>query len=386
MIEKPLKIQKFLREDGSMSDLKDDPYKLKINTGTEGRRILFKYNQIKSDLSLDIVQEARGLILDRKNNWEVLSFPFKKFFNYGEDYAASIDWDTAKVFEKCDGTCSVLYHYDNEWKMHTLGTVEGEGPVHVDDLISVPFDGTFSDLFFYSWNQVYGKDKLEGLNENFVYVFELMTPYNIVVKEHKNYKLKLLAVRNRNTLNEYDLERFSDQFDIPHVYDFSDPNIDELKNSLGNFQPDEEGYVVCDKDFNRIKLKNPDYVMRHKMRDSVISRKNGVLEVVLNEEEDDFISTFPDLKSDIKDVKSSLQKLISFLENKYESFDGQHVDPQDSEERKEFALKVKENVPHSMQGYMFQRLTSSKNFEEIVKNDRTDSVSESIKFFNNNVT
>lgn len=379
----PLEIQKFLRRDGTMSDLKSDPYNLKINTDSEGRRIVFKYNQIKSDLSLDIVQEARGLILDRKNDWEVVSFPFPKFFNYGESFAVDIDWKTAQVFEKLDGTCSVLYYFDGEWVMHTLGTVEGEGPVHVDDLLSIPFDGTFFDLFFYTWNEVYGEEKLEELNEDFVYVFELMTPYNIVVKEHKEYKLSLLAVRDLNTLDEIPLSNFEDRFYTPERFSFDDLSVETLEESLEKLPPDEEGYVVCDANFKRIKLKNPAYVVRHKMKDSAINKKNGVLEIVLDERDDDFVSTFPDLKEDVDDIKKKINTVIDYLDKMFGEFEGSSVNPDDSQERKEFALKVKDQIPQTLRGYMFEKMTSGRNFEDIIKDSRVDKVAQSIRAVQN---
>lgn len=106
IIEKPLEIQKFLRTDGNtLGDLKQDPYKLSINVGPDRRRVCFKYNQIKSDMGLRIPKEARGLILDRQNDWEVVSYALPKFFNAAENEAATIDWESAEVFEKMDGSC-----------------------------------------------------------------------------------------------------------------------------------------------------------------------------------------------------------------------------------------------------------------------------------------
>lgn len=380
---KPLKIQTFLRDGGTLKELREEPYNLKINADSDKRRILFKYNQIESDMSLQICEEARGLILDSKNDWEVISFPFLKFFNYGESHASDIDWNSARIWEKMDGSCSVLYHYENEWVMHTLGTVEGEGDVHVDDLISTPFGGTFSDLFFYTWDKVYGKEKLNQLNEDYIYVFELMTPYNVVVKEYDELKLTLLAVRNRKTLNEVDVLSFEDEFNVPELFDFNNPSLDDLLSSLDRFPPDDEGYVVCDSEYNRIKIKNPDYLILHKMKDNAVNRKNGILEIILNEKDDDLMSRFPNMKEDIIEIKSDLKSLLNFLEESYESFNGSDVDPEDSDERKRFALKVQSEIPTSMRSYMFTKLTSdeSTDFESLVKDSRVDKVASALNSF-----
>src|ERR1035437_3404382 len=64
---------------------------------------LFKYNQISSPFGEEIVREARGIILDKDKGWSVVAMGFSKFANYGESYAAKIDWSSAEVQEKVDG-------------------------------------------------------------------------------------------------------------------------------------------------------------------------------------------------------------------------------------------------------------------------------------------
>lgn len=67
--------------------------------------LLFKYSQIDSPMSNPIVQECRGIILDKDNNWNIVSYPYKKFFNAEEPNASVINWETANVYEKLDGCC-----------------------------------------------------------------------------------------------------------------------------------------------------------------------------------------------------------------------------------------------------------------------------------------
>ena len=83
--------------------LTSEPYHLKIKS--DGDYYIFNYNQILSDFSLDICKEARGLIIDCDLN-RVVCRSFNKFFNYGEKYAAEIDWPTARIQEKLDGCFS----------------------------------------------------------------------------------------------------------------------------------------------------------------------------------------------------------------------------------------------------------------------------------------
>lgn len=74
------------------------PYNL--NIVRDDNYIMFKYNQIASDFSLDIVKESRGVIFDERN-WKVVCQPFNKFFNYNEPNAAEINWSKdLKITEK----------------------------------------------------------------------------------------------------------------------------------------------------------------------------------------------------------------------------------------------------------------------------------------------
>lgn len=36
------------------------------------------------------MRECRAIILDRDNDWKVVSYPYNKFFNYGEKWADPI--------------------------------------------------------------------------------------------------------------------------------------------------------------------------------------------------------------------------------------------------------------------------------------------------------
>ena len=71
-----------------------------IRTSHDGSRVCFKYSS-GADFSDPIVCEARGIIIDL-DEMDVVCRPFDKFFNVQEQYAAEIDWDTARVLEKID--------------------------------------------------------------------------------------------------------------------------------------------------------------------------------------------------------------------------------------------------------------------------------------------
>jgi len=75
-------------------------------------------------MEFPIVRECRGIILDSKNGWQVVAFPYKKFFNHGEPFASEIDWTTAKIFEKIDGSLASVYWYDQKWHVASSSVPE----------------------------------------------------------------------------------------------------------------------------------------------------------------------------------------------------------------------------------------------------------------------
>jgi len=97
------------------------------------------------------------------------------------------------------------------------------------------------------------------LDEYKYYTFELCTPWNRNTVIYPNSLIKLLAIVDSNTLLEQDinepkLEVFEPEFEtvnnLEEVYSLISKNDDPLDN---------EGYVVVDKNFNRVKVKNPKY-------------------------------------------------------------------------------------------------------------------------------
>ena len=325
-----LKIQTYLKTHGLGKTVED--FKLILKQYDDGK-ILLKYNQIESDFSKEEVKECRGLILE-KNTYDVISMNFKKFFNYGEVYQDKIDWDSALITEKIDGSLICLYSYNNKWFTSTSGMAEGEGEVN-----NKP-DLTFKDLF---WNTLkkYKEFNIKNLNESLIYIFELTTPYNIVVTPHKESSLTLLTIRNKISLEEEKkeyLEVYSKLLGIPlvKIFDFKNKNIQVLLNTFENMPYYEEGYVVVDKFFNRIKLKNPKYLVVHRVKGR--TAEHHILDVIKLNELDEYISTLPERKDELLILKEKYDILLVKL--KYFWSELEKPKNLTKEERKNYAQKV----------------------------------------------
>ncbi len=96
-----LEIQKLLREHG-LDKVKE---MLVLEVKERDNLVLLKYNTLGADWTQSALYDCRGIILDRDDNWNVVAYPYRKFFNIGEGYCAKLDWDNTIVFDKADGCC-----------------------------------------------------------------------------------------------------------------------------------------------------------------------------------------------------------------------------------------------------------------------------------------
>jgi hypothetical protein len=320
-----LLVQDYLKNH-SLEDLKAE-YFIKYKRHTKyANLVLLKYDQLNSDLSLDICQECRSLILDENTGWHAVCFPYKKFFNYGEDTKIpNIDWKSASVQEKCDGSYCGLYQYNGEWHVSSSGVPDGETSVG-----EFPF--TFRELFWKVWKEL--GYNLEPLSPYHVYMFELMTPYNQVVVNITKNRLALHGIRNMNTMQEENAQYWAKfyGFDSPTVFPFA--SLQDAIAATKAIKPtDGEGFVVCDKNFNRIKIKSEDYVRASHMKDSVGASMRSVIEVFQKNEVSEVLAYLPQYKGLFDEVAQRYVNLEVEVQLIYD--DAKILDTQ-----KDFALAV----------------------------------------------
>jgi T4 RnlA family RNA ligase len=327
-----LRVIEYIKSDGLAKAIEN--YKLKAKV--YDKKILLKYDQIESDMSSEIVKDCRGLILER-DTWNVMSMSFRKFFNHGETNADKVDWNSAVILEKLDGTMIQVYYdwHKDKWFAGTTGMAEGEGEVNNK------MGTTFNQLFWETLEK-YSFD-VNKLHKGFTYVFELTTPYNIVVKPHGESSVTLLTIRDNEILKEFrydELVAVSQYFGLPVVksYDLNNPNVDELINTFKDMPWSEEGYVVVDKEFNRVKIKNPAYVAVHHLKSK--TAEHNILTIVKSNEIEEFAATFPERREELYKLKKNYDALITKLITAWmELFDNRPKDDSASE-KKQFAFSV----------------------------------------------
>ena len=302
--------------------LTSPPYSLSIKR--KDTRILFKYSQIESDFSLDIVKEARGLILEDKT-WKVICYPFNKFFNFGEEYADNIDWESAVVETKEDGSLIKIYFYNDEWKVATNGTIDAEDA----ELQSGPYKN-FKQLFDAAAEKCHFD--FSKLNRYFTYCCEICSEFNIIICPQSEIRLIHIGTRNNRTFQEVETD-----IGIPHPQKYALSSLEDCIAMAKTFDFTKEGFVVKDKNYNRIKVKSEDYVRVHRLANNGSMTEERAIELIRANELDEFFTYFPHYKEYIGRIKAKIAALSYTIDK---DISRARVIKENSSSRKDFAAWV----------------------------------------------
>ncbi len=268
--------------------------------------LMFSYSQIDSPMKERIVQECRGIILDQSRDWAVVSRPYDKFFNLGEPLAAPIDWPSARVYEKLDGSLMTLYHHVGTWHVASSALPDAGGSVHGYTGVS-----SFAELFWREWNRLgYTLPTDPGI----CYMFELMTPHNRVVVPHTQSSIVLHGARELASGQEITPEQATNGWEIVQTHSLA--SADACLAAANLLPPMEhEGYVACDQHFNRVKIKSPKYVAIAYAKDGYGPR--SIINMIRQNEGEEFLSYFPELRPDYDAIHEKYRALLATIREAY---------------------------------------------------------------------
>jgi len=300
---------------------------------------------IFADKTDPITCACRGAVVEKVgNHFFLAAYAFDRFFNLGEFGAVDIDWDTATVYEKYDGSLIKLFWHETQWVVSTSGSVGGAGDVDGHNT-------TFEQLFWDTWR--YMHYNLSDLEKDLCYVFELCTPKNHIVVSYEEPMLRLLAVRDsENGFEELPLENFRRYFWLAQSFNFGAETVVDAVNARG---ANHEGFIVCDANGNRIKVKSSLYVQLHRLKGN---GSPDFSELFLNGDLEEFLLHFPQYTTEFETHTISLEtwaKLVDWVCTEFAEL------PQ-----KEFALKVLEVAPTVQAAAFGVRSGKFANFGEFV--------------------
>lgn len=369
-----LLVQKYL-ETHSFKELQEQ-HGVYASFSKSGHKFSVNYDQIEAKESDPLSQETRGLILAAKDgrsftsqavtvngrlNYDhitpgetaILAYPMKRFFNYGQGSAVTIDWadPNLAILEKLDGTLCIVYFdpFTHQWCVATRSVSEAD--LFMDNGIF-----TFRTLFEKALFDTVGlpfEEYASKLDNEITYCFELTTPYNRIVVYYPNNEVTLLSAREILyetdqwgekcvSLEELDIS-IVDSFGVPKVKSYVHKTMDELVTWVSSLNPMEHEGVVIKTPLGRVKVKNAGYVAYNRVRDTLGASERNVVEIILAEKDDDVIPFLPDeIVKNLQKIKAGVQVAIRVHDEAYQKAKSQ-ADAEKPGDKKTFAILVTQN-------------------------------------------
>lgn len=299
--------------------LSAEPFFLRIKK--EDGFVIFNYNQLSSDFNNELVREARGIIF-REGEWEVpVCHAFDKFGNYEESYVPDIDWKSAKISEKIDGSIMKLWWHNGTWHVSTNANIDAEKA----DVPDIRKD-TFAQLFWDGVLKNLVKVRYEGgtagwlnsLDFEYTYIFELVSPYTRVVIPYERIELYFLGARNNVSNYQWGCDQRAaemlhvEMFPRPRLYPMQ--TLEQVIAAANELPWSEEGFVCYDKNFNRCKIKSPRYVAAHYARNNNVITRKHLIDIILKGEMVEFLIYASDYRDQAEQTKDMMNKFVEAID------------------------------------------------------------------------
>lgn len=289
----------------------------------------FKYSQIDSPKTHEVVKWSRGTVLE-KGTWNLVAQPFVRFFNLGEGGPEDVkrfDWNDFRCWTKEDGSLSIVYHYAGEWHSNTSGSF-GLGPISSRD--SRSWRQVVREVADFDWDR---------LDKGVTYIFELCTPWNKIIRHYPVPRMVMLGAYVGP--EECGPERTAELASLAGatmVESHGFHSMAEIEEFLAKKEKDDatfEGVVVRDRSGLRYKVKSRTYLsLAHMYGNGDLGLPKRILPFVLAGETSEVLSYFPELKDQVAEVKAKVDAEYGKLLKTW-------ADTHDIEDQKEFALAIR---------------------------------------------
>lgn len=339
--------------------LKKKPYNLKAIKPFElhPNWYILVYNLVESDMKNPIVRACRGPVIEVDgDNVKCICQAYDKFFNWNDPNSAmaNIDWASARLYDKVDGSILKMFKYKgvDYWISNGAPGIFTPLTYKTDEI------KTYQQLLAKALGCSYDGDKPEfhcdcewvkHVPDGWTLMFELTSPQNRIIVKYNEDKIWFHGARDENgneMFPEVAVAAIGLPYEIPKMYN-GVKSIDEAFNNILKDMNglEKEGLVVCDKNFNRIKVKCESYLQMKFIRDTAESPE-AIWRIVANEEFDDLLEKAPELKDKINDAvakwskfckaaKSTCAYAVDVFENDFR------------QNRKKYALWVQKEVKSS---------------------------------------
>ncbi len=292
--------------EGDLKSILDDYVKkglVMVNKHPDADLYIYNYSQKVQYEKLwdEITLQCRGLIMDGSGN--IVSRPFKKFFNY-EELVQKEGFEFPKgnfhIQDKMDGSLGITYWIGDECFIATRGSFTSEQSVYANNLLQTLY-----------------KDALSGLQKDLTYLFEIIYPDNRIVVDYMGESnLTHLATIETKTGKEL----FPESIGIPFVETYGNqsaanelPRVHRLQNQIP--YNNKEGVVITFDNGFKCKIKHPEYVRLHRIMTNMTpksiweSMRDGddILKVI-EDTPDEFHKEISDIVEDLTDKFNDIRE------------------------------------------------------------------------------
>lgn len=283
--------------------LQEEPYNLIVKEDNDFPNLyMITYDRNISNLESSVVKQCRGIILEKNTN-KIVCYTFNK----GVDSVGELDWDSVKVELSIDGTQIRLFYYDGKWNFATTRCIDAKK------------SRWFSNLSFYQMyedclNGMDGEYDYDALDKKCCYSFVICHPQNRIVVQYDKPHLVHVLTRNLETLEE--VKEDLGEIENPKVFTHF-KSYQEIIDDCNSNENLEEGYMLCDKHGNRLKVKNSSYNRVKELRGNTNNLFYRYLELRYDNMVDTYLSFYPEFKSKFALYELDIRKLASEIQKVY---------------------------------------------------------------------
>jgi len=310
-----------------------------------------------------IVKECRSLVVRRTDDtWMIESRSFDRFFNYQEDGCEEIkDIKDYKVQEKVDGSLLSVWWSEkfNKFLYRTRSLINPH------EEMKTQTGRSWKNLI----DSVLGPVIPALDRKDCTYIFEIVSEDNRIVTKYDAECCYILGIRINLTGEYIDTSsvKFPPEVRYPKQFKCSDlVECSRLVNTLDNLQ---EGFVLSLDGRPVMKMKSKEYIEAHRMRGEGVLTKKNIIEILLQNEQDEYLAVFPEHKEKFDAVSSKWKETIDELNRIWEEV-------KNETDKKEYSKKVKGcNV--KLQKFLYhKKKDESVRFDEMIRNTNVNKLVE----------
>jgi len=216
-----------------------------------------------------------------------------------------------QVQEALDGTLLRLSHIDQKWVLSTNGKVDAHQAFWMNGV-------SFGNQFWSAQPNI----NTDNLNKEYVYLFLLCHPLNVIVINHTEPKVYHVATYDRNTQKEVEcdiglLKPVSLQMTVENVLKLITEATDKPVTSAGYMvvqNSDKEGIV------KRYRFENINYTKARELRGDSNNTNFHLLVLMLDENKsklNEFLEYYPIYKVDVNKLNQRINALSSKFYREY---------------------------------------------------------------------